>query len=133
MHKESTLRYFTLRLNNYIICEISYEQVHKESTLRYFTLCFHDYIFCEICYEQVHKELTIRWLRTFFSILVQNSEFLFRILRIFVYNSCSEFMFRIFIQNSWLWIFSAFLFRMLVQIQMSCSQFLFRIHNFDAF
>ena len=46
-------------LNDYIICEICYEQVHKESKLRYFTLSFNDYILIEICYEEVHKESII--------------------------------------------------------------------------
>ena len=37
-HKESDMRYFTLSLNKYILCEICYERRHKESKFIYFTL-----------------------------------------------------------------------------------------------
>ena len=44
MHKEITPRYSTLCFNDYILCEICYEQVHKASTVRYFTLSLGYYI-----------------------------------------------------------------------------------------
>ena len=47
--KESEMKYFTLSLNNYKLCEICNEQRHKESKIEYYTLGLNDYLLCEIC------------------------------------------------------------------------------------
>ena len=45
-----------MSLNDYILCEIYFEQRQKEPKVRYSTLSLNDYILCEICFEQRHKE-----------------------------------------------------------------------------
>ena len=41
--------------NDYILSEICYDQVYKESLIRYFTLSLNDSIICEISHEQARK------------------------------------------------------------------------------
>ena len=41
--------------NDYILSEICYDQVYKESLIRYFTLSLNDSIICEIFHEQARK------------------------------------------------------------------------------